>query len=235
MSCEQKSLVQRLAVEESTALEGPAWKEHLRQCAECRHEWKAFAQSLAVFRQLESERISRHTAVPGWERFSRILAHDSRWPRALRSWRIQVAAAAAGLFIVGGGSAWLAMQDTAPAPSLTAEREEPAQRQIVPRSSVVDADRLNFVSNQSGGRAMPARRPRAQAPIYLLEPGGGGGGVIVESGEQAGAAPEGRQFPLYLTPLPAEQPGKGWKPPTATRVPSEPIRMQYPVRYAPRG
>ena len=59
MSCEQLRLLRQVAVEQAEALEGAAWREHLNECGECREEWTAYAQSLAVYRQLEAERLSR--------------------------------------------------------------------------------------------------------------------------------------------------------------------------------
>lgn len=229
MSCEQTPLVQRLAVEDCEALERPIWRKHFRSCLECQEEWKGFTQSLAIFRQLEQERVSHYRTVPGWESFSRILAHDSGWSRTVRSTRVRIIAAGAALFLVGGVSALLMWSGGAPPPQDVVESAKPVPAQETRRSRPVDPARLNYVSNEMGGGAVPARpgggRPRGF--VFEFSQRNGRSSILEFSLET------NPREPSFLTPVPFRNRDASWRPPVSSPIPKQPVRVDYPVHRGP--
>ncbi|MCZ6531465.1 MAG: hypothetical protein O7A08_00715 [SAR324 cluster bacterium] len=235
MSCEQTPLVQRLAVEDCEALERPIWRKHFRSCQECQEEWKGFAQSLAIFKQLEQERVSHYRTVPGWESFARILAHDTGWSRTVRSTRVRLVAAGAALLMVGGVSAFLMWSGGTPSSQVAVESAKPAPAQEPRRSRPVDAARLNYVSNEVGGGAVPVRpgggRPRGF--IFELSQSNGRTSIVEYSLEANAREPSSRISPRILTPVPYRSRDAFWRPPVSSPMPRQPVRVDYPVHQGP--
>ncbi len=233
MSCDRLDLVRRMSVEDERALAGAEWQAHFDICGECRDEWNAFAQSLAVFRQLEAERISRYTAVPSWEEFSQNLATDWRRWRMFRHMRVPLAAAAVAMLTVGGVTAWLVGSEAGSPPRSTATNDNhaPAARQSRP----VDVNRLNFVSQRPAGliRRRGAGRHAPQTFVFELrsvQPRRG----VAEATPHSASAPGGLSSPFF-TINPAPQTEGSWRPPNATRIPGRPVTVEYPIhKFQPR-
>ena len=127
MSCNQRLLLQRLAVEEPEALETVLWQEHLADCAECRADRYALARSLAVFRQFESQPAA--VSGPSWEKFSRTLERSQRRQSRLFV-RVPLAAASLLVAVSTGVLFWPVAEQTTeqprPARIVTVQ---PSQRQ----------------------------------------------------------------------------------------------------------
>lgn len=225
MSCDRISLVQRLSVEDESALAGAEWQAHFDICGECRDEWNAFAQSLAVFRQLEAERIFRYTAVPSWEEFSKNLAVDWRRWWKFRHMRIPLAAAAVAMLTVGGVTAWLAGSEAVSPPRSAAVNDKPAP--AVRQSRPVDVNRLHFVSQRPAGliRRRGAGRYAPQTFVFELR---SVNPRVAEANPRSASPPGGLSSPFF-TINPAQQTQGSWRPPTATRIPGQPVRVDYPV------
>jgi len=137
MSCNQRMLLQRLAVEEPEALKTTAWQAHLADCPECRHDRYALGRSVAVFRQFESQPGAAVTG-PSWETFSRTLAQSRRRQSHLRV-RVPLAAASLLVAVSSGVLFWPVSQQTEqpqPARIVTLQPVQEQQLQHVLRSSL---------------------------------------------------------------------------------------------------
>ena len=108
MSCEQMELLRHLVVETPEALQEENWELHFGECGECLAEWEAYGQSLAVFRQLEAERLSRLPTGPSWGSFSATLRVKSSWGARAARWGLPLRAAAAAVAIMAAGATWYA-------------------------------------------------------------------------------------------------------------------------------
>lgn len=237
MSCDQLLLVQRLAVDQNETLASDDWQEHFVACEECRAEWDAFSRSLAIFRQLELERVSQFAASPSWEDFSEILAADWwRW-RILRKLRFPVAVAVVATLTVGGVAIWVKGGGDKSSPGATAEQtaeiapERPGgSASALPRiPSIVPPRQLNFVSSRPARQSGISKWKDHQTQTYVFELRGSSGGreiVEITAGDTAvpaGAASERR----LLGPVPGRQ--SAWRPPNATSLPGRPTRVEYPI------
>ena len=207
MSCDQLLLMQRLAVEQNETLASDDWQDHFAACEECRAEWNAFSRSLTIFRQLEQERVSRFSASPSWEDFSRKLSADwRRWQffrgLRLRKLRFPVAAAVVATLTVGGVSMWVKEGGDKTSPrttaNQTAEISPDRATGALPRIPRIVPRQLNFVSSRPAVRSSTAKWGKFQTQTYVFELRGGSGGLeIVEitTGNTAvhpGATPERR-------------------------------------------
>lgn len=103
-------------------MEEEPWKQHLRECPECLSEWKSLAGSLALFHQIESERVSRCESVLCWDKFSALLAQEKN---RFGSLRLLLVASVAGLLLTGGFASWLFL--AGPAAPRADLAEEPGQ------------------------------------------------------------------------------------------------------------
>ena len=228
MSCEQMLLVQRLVVESCEALESDEWQEHFDACEECRLEWDAYSRSLAIFSQLEWERISRFKVAAGWEEFSERLTSDWRRWQFLRKMRLPAAAAMAGALVVGGASWWITGNVQEPSSKVAAEnRSQPSSSSIssVPQSIPNTISRpLNYVSTRHPGRqGAPLNRETyvfefrdGEVKIGVVERNGGGTKVSDDSSKSR-----------YVIGIPAA--GNSWNPPNATRNPVKTTRVDFSV------
>lgn len=109
MLCNYQQRIATLVVEEPEVFEEDFWLEHFGRCKPCRDEWQAYSESLAVFRQLERERVSHCPAALGWEKFSELLRQERRrhlWD----GFKLPVAAAVSGLLAVGSMAGWLVLK-----------------------------------------------------------------------------------------------------------------------------
>ncbi len=130
-SCDKGEAAARIAVAHPEQLARDPWVAHLRECPECRETCTGMARSLAVFRQVELERLGGHNELgPSWEQVHLALRGQPRHRLFLRRYRLPMAAAAVGgmLFFTGAGAWYAEMggQENAPARIV---RLEPQQRQ----------------------------------------------------------------------------------------------------------
>lgn len=111
MFCNQRSLLQRLVVEDPAVLDTAPWRLHLQGCEECRRERYTLQRSLGVFRQFESQLPPGGLPVPSWERFSQTLARQRHW--GLGNLRFRAPLAAASLLVAVGSGVlfWPVAQD----------------------------------------------------------------------------------------------------------------------------
>ena len=110
--CERTEFLRRALVEQPEAIGQEPWREHMQDCAQCRQERQAWQQSLAVYRQLEAERLSDLPDGPSWEKLAAALAQDGN-PRR-RRWRLPLVAAVGAAVMVTGaisGSYLIANRD----------------------------------------------------------------------------------------------------------------------------
>ena len=235
MSCEQMQFVQHLAVENCEALETDKWQEHFEVCKECRAEWDAFSRSLAIFSQLERERISRFTAAPSWEKFSERLTADWRGWGFLRQIRLPATAAMVAALAVGGASWWISGSEQELAQKTAAETAKQASSASIARipHSIpkIIPGRLNYVSSRPIGARRGLQRSPARPETYVLEFRDGeikvgvielnGGANNVLAGSSQG------NFAVGTTSARA-----AWKPPNATQVPVGATRVEYPMHRA---
>lgn len=98
MSCEQRSFIARLAVDDPSALQSPLWRDHLNSCAECRKENTALGKSLAIYRHLEQCQKTDGSVDSAWSRFEHCLKGVPR-PRRSLAGKMLPATAAAGLLL----------------------------------------------------------------------------------------------------------------------------------------
>lgn len=191
MPCDRQNTVRHLAVESPEVLRGEPWAGHLQNCGECRAERMAFEGSLAVFRQIEGERLQYDDLGPDWEEFSRVLAH-SKGPFSRRGWlrpsMIGAAAAAAVAIMVTGILMWPASNSEEPAlPNLITISPEQQLK-------IEQTQRLRFVG---GGnlRSRPGNSTHSvQVPIQ----------VFTFPDRRTPSRPSVRQSPVFT--LPASNP-----------------------------
>ena len=105
-ACDKMPLVQRLSVDDPDALRNEPWRSHLTACQDCRHEFEGHERSLALYRALEAERLARTPAAPSWERFAGRLQARTMMDRRMRTMRVPMAAAVAGLVLLAGALSW---------------------------------------------------------------------------------------------------------------------------------
>jgi hypothetical protein len=165
MSCNQRLLLERLAVEDPTALNMPMWEAHLEECLECRRERYSFARSLAVFRQFEAQSPAPAVAGPSWERLTRELERDRRHRSRLR---VRVPLAAASLLVAVGTGVLLwpvAQEPDLPPPAriVTLQPAERTQLQNVLDSSLQVPTRAQEAASHTT-RAV-AEQPPADFPL----------------------------------------------------------------------
>lgn len=108
MSCEKLETLKKIAISDPGQIRGGTWDLHIEMCGECRRELSSMEDTLAVFFQLENERLSRSPSGPSWEKICAVL-HEQNTSRPLRSWQI-LAAAVVGAFIVGATASWAVFQ-----------------------------------------------------------------------------------------------------------------------------
>jgi hypothetical protein len=131
-ACDKREAAARVAVAHPEQLARDPWAAHLRECPECRETSLGMAQSLAVFRRMETERQDGRGEIgPSWERVAAALQGEPRYRVFLRRYRMPVAAAAVGgLLLFSGAGAWYAEigggQENMPARIV---RLQPEQRQ----------------------------------------------------------------------------------------------------------
>lgn len=155
--CERTEFLRRALVDQPTAMRQEPWLGHLQDCAQCRQESRVWQQSLAVYRQLETERLADLPPGPGWERLAAALAQDSS-PR--RRWRLPLVAAVGAAVMVTGAisGAYLATNRGATSPL--------ASSQTTTREST---DRAPLNMAQSSPTA-PVTRVLSAAPAWRQTP-----------------------------------------------------------------
>jgi hypothetical protein len=129
--CDKREAAARIAVAHPEQLARDPWATHLRECPECRDVCRDMAQSLAVFRQVEKDRLAgRSEFGPDWERFTAALQGEPRYRRLIQRFRFPAAAAAVGgMILFTGASLWLADLDNTPDSPARIVRFEPDQQQ----------------------------------------------------------------------------------------------------------
>lgn len=241
MSCEQMQFVQHLAVENCEALESDTWQNHFDVCEECKAEWDAFSRSLAIFSQLERERISRFTAAPSWEKFSERLTADWRRWGFLRQIRLPATAAMVAALAVGGAFLWfsgsgqeLAQKTAADTgkQSSSASTASTASTARIPRSiPKIIPGRLNYVSSRPAGVRWGLQRSPARPETYVFEFRDGEikvGVIKLNSGAKKVYAGSSLGIPVVAPQMTRA----AWNPPNATQVPAGTARVEYPVHRA---
>ena len=208
MSCEQKPLLQRLAVEHPAALQAPSWKSHLESCLPCRQERHSLERSLAVFRQFESQPPPRTLAGPSWDVMAAALRRHRRGPLA----RARVPLAAASLLVALGSGLLLwpgAQAPSLPRPATIVTLQPDAQDQL---RRVLHSSLQAPAAGVQGG---PSHESRAVAAVpevrfVLTEPASTTGGPVADAGsagsaeaanageESFFARPEREQAPVLL-------------------------------------
>lgn len=171
-ACGRREVVAHTAVAHPEQLTREPWAAHLQECPQCREICADLARSLAVFRQVELERLAaRNEFGPSWERMSAVI-RDQRNPwRLARRYRVPVAAAMGGMLLAMGAGFWHSQQGPDSETPARIVRLEPHQqrqmRQIVQQSLA------------AGSLAMPAPPAPRLSPI---EPIASGDAVVESSG-----------------------------------------------------
>ncbi|MBI3994124.1 MAG: hypothetical protein HY342_12690 [Candidatus Lambdaproteobacteria bacterium] len=93
-------------MDDADGLRAEAWRSHLTSCRTCRREVEGFERSLALYRALEAERLAQLPTTPSWDRFAVRLEARTVMERRLRTVRVPVAAAVAGLLVLAGTVSW---------------------------------------------------------------------------------------------------------------------------------
>src|SRR5690348_9265588 len=129
--CDKREAAARIAVAHPEQLARDPWATHLRECPECRDICRDLAQSLAVFRQAEMDRLGmRKEYGPDWEQFAAALQGEPRYRRLIQRFRFPAAAAAVGgMILFTGASLWLSDIETTPESPARIVRFEPDQQQ----------------------------------------------------------------------------------------------------------
>lgn len=242
MLCEQMGLLRHLVVEHPEALEEEVWSGHFEECAECREEWEAYMHSLAIFRQLESERVSRLPAAPSWEKFSATIREKSSWGGRVGAWRRSLTAAAAAVAIMAGGASWFAWSGSggeAPETALETSQEKAQVEKPAPSEKwIVTPEQLRVVARRGGRRGGAPRASGAtvgdQRPVVFeisldlpsartlqKRPERLGGSVSFNFDEARQSLRNG-----------ADERGE-WQPPLATPVLSRSSGLQLPASFRP--
>jgi hypothetical protein len=132
------------------------------------------AQSLAVYRQVELDRLAgRGEFGPDWERFNAALRSEPRYRRFMRRYRLPVAAAAVGgmIFFTGAGI-WYADTGTAPdSPARIVELQPDQQQKMqqVVRQSLSGGGSAGSGGGLSIATGRPAPRLAPNEPIATDE------------------------------------------------------------------
>jgi hypothetical protein len=231
MSCEQNRLVQRLAVEDAEALEGGAWQEHFTERAECREERNAYAQSLAIFKQLESERIAQTPRVPSWEALSKTLSLRSGPGHRLGSFSLPLVSGAAGILLVAGLLSWYMLGAGSTGPQETAA-DGPEQERAEEREQwTISPEQLNANARPAPPRRQPIwlRGDKTQSFVFEVkgDPRSPFTVGIGTGGPQPAEEALNREQRLSLPPVGEQE--RGWQPPTTTPVSAGPYPVQYPA------
>lgn len=169
-TCDKREAAARIAVAQPGQLARDPWASHLRECPECREVCKNMAQSLAVFRQVESDRLSQRTEFgPSWEKVAAALRGEPRSRRLIRRYRLPVAAAAVGsMLFFTGASIWYADSGTVAESPARIVRLQPDQQQKM--QQVVQQSLANSVATDASVQmTRPAPRLSPVEPIATEE------------------------------------------------------------------
>ena len=108
MSCEKLAEIKVLAIQQPESLESESWIAHLEFCDICRREVDSLNETLAVFCQLEKERLSQCPTGLTWDKLYDALAEQGG-QKSPRRWTFLVAAVV-GAFVVGSTTSWFMIQ-----------------------------------------------------------------------------------------------------------------------------
>jgi hypothetical protein len=171
-ACDRREAAARTAVAHPEQLTREPWAAHLRECPQCRETCAALAQSLAVFRQLEMERLAaRQEFGPSWERMSAVL-RDQRNPwRLARRYRVPVAAAMGGVLLAVGAGIWHSQQGPGSETPARIVRLEPHQQR-----------RMQQIVQQSLAAVPPAAPMQPVPRLSPIEPIASGDTAVESSG-----------------------------------------------------
>ena len=143
-ACDKREAAARIAVNHPEQLSRDPWAAHLRECPECRDTVADMSRTLAVFRQVELDRLAQRTEYgPSWDQLAIAMRGQPRYLRIIRRYRAPVAAAAVGgMLLFTGASLWLsdpgAPQDS-PARIVKLEPDQQKKMQQVVRQSLADS------------------------------------------------------------------------------------------------
>ncbi len=145
MSCKQTRLLQRLAVEDPETLRTEPWRIHLQHCGPCSAGRAGLERSLAVFRQIEGERLLRAFG-PQWEAFAEALQRDRR-ARQRRRLRASFTAAAVLIVLATGGGLYEAIEALEPKPAKIVRARPEQQRHLLEtlQNTLVDGAPVRYV------------------------------------------------------------------------------------------
>ena len=111
IDCEKLQLLLHLVIFDLAALETEPWRSHLQECAICRSAWEKSEKSLAVYQQLEWQRIDGLNEDAHWEDFSRKLSAQAKKPGLKGIFRSALVAGLAGVVLVAGIVGWNQWED----------------------------------------------------------------------------------------------------------------------------
>ncbi len=236
MSCDRMELLQHLVVEHSEALEEETWREHFEDCAGCRAEWGAFTQSLAIFKQLEAERLALLPAGPEWEEISATLKERSFLGVRVRALRVSFAAAGAAMVL--GAASWFTWSGSAITPGETTENKARVERPAPRNNWYITPEQMNGVARDYRRQRLQGRVTQGisgETPVVFeitLEPpahrSAGSFKIELKSLGGAGGTTAGaRSLSLGAKTGPEQT----WQPPRATPVSGPPGRRGLPATF----
>jgi hypothetical protein len=160
--------LRRALVDQPESIRQEPWLGHLQDCAQCRQESHAWQRSLAVYRQLETERLADLPPGPSWDRLAAALAQDGS-PRR-RRWRLPLVAAVGAAVMVTGAisGTYLATSRGAigtMASSQTARRETAERAPLSMSQSIPAAPVTRVFSPTPAWRQVPQFRGAADDQV----------------------------------------------------------------------
>jgi hypothetical protein len=200
-------MLRHLAVHEPDALSLEPWQSHVRECAACGTEWRAFAASLAVYCRIEQDHAARLTAAPSWDAFAGRMQEQRAARRRASAIMAPWLAGMVGLFVVGGIFSWgLWSNSGAPIPTplvvqedlLAPRKQERGRQSLSPSqySASQSGSARTAISDTAGRRGMAVaqwgsiwRTPRLLEPHSLVMGRPSGEVVILPFGHDRLAIP----------------------------------------------